>query len=36
VIDAEVTQDGDTTLLDQLMEGNTVADMDIFFHIIEP
>ena len=36
VIDAEVTQEGDTTLLDQLMEGNTVADMDIFYHIIEP
>ena len=36
VIDAEVTQEGDTTLLDQLMEGNTVADMDMFFHIIEP
>ena len=36
VIDAEVTQEGDTTLLDQLMEGNTVADMDRFFHIIEP
>ena len=36
VIDAEVTQEGDTTLLDQLLEGNKVADMDIFFHIIEP
>ena len=36
VIDSEVTQEGDTTLLDQLMEGNTVADMDIFFHIVEP
>ena len=36
VIDAEVTQEGDTTLLDQLMEGNTVADMDIFYHILEP
>ena len=36
VIDSEVTQEGDDTLLDQLMEGNTVADMDIFFHIIEP
>ena len=35
-IDAEVTQEGDTTLLDKLLEGNTVADMDMFFHIIEP
>lgn len=36
VIDSEVVQEGDTTLLDQLMEGNKVADMDIFFHIVEP
>ena len=31
-----VSQEGDTTLLDRLMEGNVVADMDMFFHIIEP
>ncbi len=35
-IDELVDQDGDTTLLDKLMEGNTVADQDIYFHIIEP
>lgn len=36
VINSQVTQEGDTTLLDKLMEGNTVAQMDMFFHIIEP
>jgi hypothetical protein len=36
VIDSKVVQEGDTTLLDKLMAANTVADMDIFFHIVEP
>ena len=35
-IDALVTQEGDTTLLDQLMEGNTVAEHNVFFNIVEP
>lgn len=35
-IEALVTQEGDTTLLDQLMEANTVAEQDIFFPIAEP
>lgn len=35
-IDALVTQEGDTTLLDKLLEGNTVQEMDPFFHIVEP
>ena len=35
-IDALVTQEGDTTLLEKLMEGNTVAEQDQFFSIIEP
>ena len=36
IIDSQVVQEGDTTLLDKLMAANTVADMDIFFHIVEP
>ena len=36
LIDSLVTQEGDTTLLDKLMEGNTASDVDPFFHIIEP
>ena len=36
VIEATVTQEGDTTLLDRLLEGNTVAELDIFFPIVEP
>ncbi|MCR5137044.1 MAG: MBL fold metallo-hydrolase [Oscillospiraceae bacterium] len=36
VIDALVTQAGDTTLLDKLMEGNAVAQKDSFFAITEP
>ena len=35
-INSLVTQEGDTTLLERLMEGNVAADMDMFFHIIEP
>jgi alkyl sulfatase BDS1-like metallo-beta-lactamase superfamily hydrolase len=35
-IDALVKQEGDTTLLDKLMEANKAQDMDIFFSIIEP
>ena len=35
-IDELVEQEGDTTLLDQLMEGNVATEMDPFFHIIEP
>lgn len=35
-IEALVTQEGDTTLLDRLMEANTVAEQDIFFSIVEP
>jgi alkyl sulfatase BDS1-like metallo-beta-lactamase superfamily hydrolase len=35
-IDALVKQEGDTTLLDKLLEANKVKDMDIFFSIIEP
>ena len=35
-IDALVTQEGDTTLLEKLMEGNTAAQQDSFFHIVEP
>ena len=31
-----VTQEGDKTLLDKLLKANTVADQDIYFHIIEP
>ena len=36
VIESEVVQEGDTTLLDKLMEGNTVAEQNIFFNIVEP
>jgi len=36
LIDTLVTQEGDTTLLDKLMEGNTVAEIDQYFEIIEP
>ncbi len=36
VIESEVVQEGDTTLLDKLMEGNTVAEQDMFFNIVEP
>lgn len=36
VIEATVTQEGDTKLLDRLLEGNTVAELDIFFPIVEP
>ncbi len=35
-IDSLVVQEGDKTLLDKLLEGNTVADQDIYFNIIEP
>ena len=31
-----VVQEGDTTLLDRLMEANTVAEQNQFFEIIEP
>ncbi len=36
LIDERVTQEGDTTLLDKLMEANMVAEMDPFFAIAEP
>ena len=36
IIDAEVVQEGDTTLLDKLMEGNTVAEQNQYFNIVEP
>ena len=36
IIDAEVVQEGDTTLLDKLMEGNMVAEQDPYFNIVEP
>ena len=35
-IDALVTQAGDTTLLDKLMEGNAFAQKDSLFAIVEP
>ena len=31
-----VTQDGDTTLLDQLLAANTAAEKDMYFNIVEP
>ena len=31
-----VTQEGDDTLLDRLMEANTVREQNQYFHIIEP
>ncbi len=36
LIDAEVVQEGDTTLLDQLMEGNLAAEQNPYFNIVEP
>ena len=36
LIDELVTQEGDTTLLDKLMEGNKATGQNIFFEIIEP
>ena len=36
LIDELVTQEGDTTLLDKLMEGNRATGQNIFFEIIEP
>ena len=36
VIDAAVVQEGDTTLLDKLMEGNLAAEQNQYFNIIEP
>ena len=36
IIDSMVTQEGDTTLLDKLMEGNMVAEQNRYFEIIEP
>ena len=36
LIDELVVQEGDTSLLDQLMEGNKASDQDLFFEIIEP
>ncbi len=35
-IDSLVTQEGDSTLLDKLMEGNVLAENDWFFPIVEP
>ena len=31
-----VTQDGDTTLLEQLLAANTAAEKDMYFNIVEP
>ena len=36
LIDSMVSQEGDTTLLDRLMEGNTAAQQNAYFEIIEP
>ena len=36
VVEAEVVQEGDTTLLGRLLEANTAADQNPYFNIIEP
>ena len=36
IIDEAVVQEGDTTLLDKLMEGNLAAEQNPYFNIIEP
>ena len=36
LIDSMVTQEGDTTLLDKLMEGNLATEKNPYFEIIEP
>ena len=36
VVEAEVVEEGDTTLLGRLLEANTAADQNPYFNIIEP